>query len=128
MVAAIGGRRRPEGGGPGVFDFRVHAKDVFRRDGGLREQSLAYHPVVAFGIVGRYVAFVAEEEIDFFPGNLGHSRQQGIKILGSGSAGECDGELASGLDRVLRRGEEFLGSGLKERRGIREGVNFSRHT
>lgn len=59
------------GSSGGIGIFCEHAKDVFRWDDDLGEQRFLDHPIIAFGVGGRDVAFVAEENKDAVPAKVG---------------------------------------------------------
>src|SRR5439155_360522 len=82
------------------------------------------HPKIILGVVGRYVTFVAEEEMNLRPRYAGPKRgvgrQQRVQTLRRRAAGQRNGELISSRHCALRQGDETVSRRPCQRRRIRE--------
>src|SRR5580658_10563524 len=92
------------------------AEDVGWRDGNLRQEALFGHAVIAVGIVGGNMAFIAPEEEHAIPGQAGAGvrRDQGVQVFGSRSTGERNCKAAPLRDSAGSGAYEFLGGRLKK--------------
>src|SRR5205807_2678806 len=86
----------------------------------------ARHPVIAFGIVGRDVAFVAKKEIDLVPRQRSLRGKQAIKAFWSRASGERNREAAFRGNGRVRLAHEFVGGCLKQGGTIRKNANIRR--
>src|SRR5689334_15989772 len=102
----------------------MNAKNVLRPGGDFGKQRLAGHAVVAFRMVGWNVALVAPKKVDLLPRDIGLGRQQGVKGLRGGAAGERDGKSSTGPHRLRSAGRELRRCSLKQFRSSLQNANF----
>src|SRR5262249_31907390 len=80
-------------------------EDLFGLDGRFGDKGFADHTVVRIGVVGRDVAFVAEEKLHLVEGKLRAERfreKNGMEGLWGGAPGHGDAKDASLADGLLR--------------------------
>src|SRR5882724_4726069 len=94
-----------------------------------RKHRFRGHAKVALGMIGRYVPFITEKELNLVPRNFRLKQrvacQESVKHLRCGTARERDRERVFLPDGFLRCLQKLCGGGLRDRIGIRQYFDFS---
>src|SRR5437667_5200965 len=114
------------GGGIRVFFFGTNAENTVGAHRNLREQRFIGHAVIAVGVVGGDVTFVAPEKTNLVPPNGRRGCQQCIQALWSRATRECDRESSPGTHGLRGLCSEFGCRRLKQFQGTLQNANFRR--